>query len=139
MSWPRTSAGRNGSGGARRNTALTASSSGKRGARSRYWRITARLRRREHDQPGRDRRPDRVQRELELRNHAEIAAAATDCPEQFRLALPAMPWPPPRTASGNPCVHAKPTAAITSALPAQRASKAGRRSIIAFQIRRASS
>ena len=33
---------------------------------------------------------------------------------------PAMLWPPPRTAIGRPLLRAKPTAAITSAAPAQR-------------------
>ena len=54
-------------------------------------------------------------------------------------ALPAMLWPPPFTASGKPFSRAKFTLATTSAVPAQRAIMAGRRSIMAFQIARASS
>jgi hypothetical protein len=47
-------------------------------------------------------------------------------------ALPAMLWPPPRTATGRRCSFAKASAASTSAVPLQRAISAGRRSIIAF-------
>ena len=53
---------------------------------------------------------------------------------------PATLWPPPRTASGRSLLRAKPTAAITSATPAQRTITAGRRpSNIPFQTRHASS
>ena len=52
---------------------------------------------------------------------------------------PATLWPPPRTASGRLLLRAKPTAAITSATPAQRTITAGRRSsYIPFQMRHAS-
>jgi len=54
-----------------------------------------------------------------------------------QIALPAMLWPPPRTARGRPVSRPKVTARATSAPVAQRAINAGRRSIIAFQIRRA--
>ncbi len=53
-----------------------------------------------------------------------------------QTALPAMLWPPPRTARSRSCFRAKLTARITSAAPAQRTIKAGRLSIIAFQIAR---
>ena len=56
-----------------------------------------------------------------------------------QTALPAMLCPPPRTASTSPLSRAKPTARTTSAVAAQRAMTAGRLSIIAFQIVRASS
>ena len=55
------------------------------------------------------------------------------------VALPAMLCPPPRTASSSPLSRANPTPRTTSAVVAQRAMTAGRRSIIAFQILRASS
>jgi hypothetical protein len=54
-------------------------------------------------------------------------------------ALPAMLCPPPRTESSSRCSRANPTARITSAAPAARTMTAGLRSIIAFQIVRASS
>ena len=54
-------------------------------------------------------------------------------------ALPAMLWPPPLTASSRLCARANATACTTSAVPRQRAISAGRLSIIAFQIVRASS
>ncbi len=56
-----------------------------------------------------------------------------------QTALPVTLWLPPRIATGSPCSRAKPTAAITSATPAQRAISAGLRSIIPFQTLRASS
>ena len=48
-------------------------------------------------------------------------------------------WPPQRTATASPCSRAACTAATTSAVLAQRAITAGRRSIIALKTRRASS
>ena len=52
---------------------------------------------------------------------------------------PATLWPPPRTAIGRSLLRAKPTAAITSAAPAQRTISAGRRpSYTPFQTRHAS-
>src|SRR5882724_10356942 len=54
-------------------------------------------------------------------------------------AVPATLWPPPRTETNRPWVAAKRTASSTSAVPAQRAMRHGRLSIIAFQIRRAAS
>jgi hypothetical protein len=48
-------------------------------------------------------------------------------------------WPPPRTAVTSPRSRAVFTAATTSAVLAQRAIRAGRRSIIALKTRRASS
>ena len=54
-------------------------------------------------------------------------------------ARPAALCPPPRTAMGRPCSRAKRTAATTSASVRTRAIAAGRRSIIPFQTRRASS
>ena len=56
-----------------------------------------------------------------------------------QMALPAMLCPPPRTASSSPLSRAKLTARTTSGVAAQRAMTAGRLSIIAFQIFRASS
>ena len=56
-----------------------------------------------------------------------------------QTALPAMLWPPPRTARRSFSSRANLTALMTSAAPRQRATKAGRRSIIAFQIVRAAS
>jgi hypothetical protein len=55
-----------------------------------------------------------------------------------RSAVPAMLWPPPRTDSGNPLSRAKPTHATTSPLSRGRTTRAGRRSIMLFQIRHAS-
>ena len=52
---------------------------------------------------------------------------------------PAELWPPQRTAVSKPCSRAKSTAAITSAVPLQRAINAGRLSNMAFQISLASS
>ena len=46
-------------------------------------------------------------------------------------AVPATLCPPPRTETGSPCSRANATAAITSALPVQRTTSAGRRSMIA--------
>ena len=54
-------------------------------------------------------------------------------------ALPATLWPPLRTASGRPCSRAKRTAATTSPWCAHRAMRAGRRSTMPFQTRRADS
>ncbi len=56
-----------------------------------------------------------------------------------QTALPATPCPPPLIETSTPCSRANSTAAITSSAPAQRAISAGRRSIIAFQTRRAAS
>jgi hypothetical protein len=53
-------------------------------------------------------------------------------------AVPAMLWPPPRTDSGNPLSRTKRTHATTSLLSRGRTTNAGRRSIMAFQIRHAS-
>ena len=54
-------------------------------------------------------------------------------------ALPAMLWPPARTASASSWSRAKFTAAITSAAPAARTTRPGWRSIMAFQMVRAAS
>jgi hypothetical protein len=54
-------------------------------------------------------------------------------------ALPAMLWPPPRTATSSSCSRAKLTARMASAVPAQPTITPGRRSIMAFQIDRAES
>jgi len=56
-----------------------------------------------------------------------------------QTALPAVLWPPPRTASISLCSRARLTVAMTSAAPAARTTSAGRRSIIAFQMVRAAS
>ena len=56
-----------------------------------------------------------------------------------QTALPAMLWPPPRTASRSFASRANLTVLTTSAALIQRATTAGRRSIIAFQIVRAAS
>ena len=56
-----------------------------------------------------------------------------------QTALPATLWPPPRTAISSPCSRPKRTAAWTSAVPGQRAMRAGRRSIMPFRMRRARS
>jgi hypothetical protein len=53
------------------------------------------------------------------------------------IELPATLWPAPRTATSSSCERAKFTALITSATPAQRTIKSGRRSIIALKILRA--
>src|SRR5262245_21999963 len=50
-----------------------------------------------------------------------------------------MLWPPQRTAISRPAVRANRTASTTSAVLSQRATTAGRRSIIAFHTDRASS
>ena len=47
-----------------------------------------------------------------------------------QTAKPGTPWPPPRTATTRLWVRAKVTAAMTSATPAQRTIRAGRRSIM---------
>lgn len=52
---------------------------------------------------------------------------------------PAMLCPPPRTATSRPLLRAKLTAATTSGVLVQRAISAGRRSMVPFQMRRASS
>jgi hypothetical protein len=52
---------------------------------------------------------------------------------------PATAWPPPRTEIARSCSRAKRTAWTTSSAPAQRAIRAGRRSMAPFQTRRASS
>ena len=51
-----------------------------------------------------------------------------------QTALPAMLWPPPRTATSSSFSRAKLTAPMASAAPAQRTITPGRRSIMAFQI-----
>jgi hypothetical protein len=51
-------------------------------------------------------------------------------------ALPAMLWPPPRTATSSPCCLANFTHSTTSSVDRQRAISAGLRSIMAFQIAR---
>ncbi len=56
-----------------------------------------------------------------------------------QTALPAMLWPPPRTATSRFSSRASLTALMTSAAPRQRATRAGDRSIVAFQIVRAAS
>ena len=48
-------------------------------------------------------------------------------------------WPPPRTASGRPVWRANRIAPMTSSVPAQRAIRAGWRSIEPFQTLRCSS
>jgi hypothetical protein len=53
-----------------------------------------------------------------------------------QTALPAMLWPPPRTATSRPCWVANFTHWTTSSAVLQRAISAGFRSIIAFQIAR---
>ncbi len=81
---PCTSGGRNGSGGASRSTAQYAQ----------FLRHVFRRRavlmqgilcliERQHDEAAIDQRPDRMQRELEARDDAEIAAAAANRPEQI--------------------------------------------------------
>ncbi len=50
-----------------------------------------------------------------------------------------MLWPPPRTELTMRCSRANCTARSTSAVPLQRASSAGRRSIMAFHTLRVSS
>jgi len=67
-----------------------------------------------------------------------ISCRSITSPPSHR-ALPATLWPPPRTATSSSCSRAKRRAAITSAVPLQRAKAAGRRSIAAFQILRTSS
>ena len=52
---------------------------------------------------------------------------------------PTTEWPPPRTESGSSRSRANRSACWTSSAPAQRAIRAGRRSMAPFQIRRASS
>ena len=52
---------------------------------------------------------------------------------------PAIEWAPPRTAMVKPWLRANRTAAITSAVPAQRTIRAGRRSCMPFQTDRAAS
>ena len=52
--------------------------------------------------------------------------------------LPAMLWPPPRTATASSCSRAKRTLRTTSLASAHRAIRAGRLSISRFQIMRAS-
>ena len=69
---------------------------------------------------------------------SRIADRSTTSPSSAS-ASPATPCPPPRTPSGSSCATAKRTAAATSSGPAQRAIRAGRRSIMPFQIERASS
>ena len=54
-------------------------------------------------------------------------------------ALPATPWPPPRTAISSPASRPKPTAAATSAALVHWAMSAGRRSIMPLNTVRASS
>ena len=54
-------------------------------------------------------------------------------------ALPAILWPPPRTEMARSCATANRMARTTSAAPAQRTTRSGERSIIAFQMVRASS
>ena len=56
-----------------------------------------------------------------------------------QVAVPAVLWAPPRTATSSPCSRAKPIAAETSRAESQQAITAGRLSISAFQTRRASS
>src|SRR5881396_3824200 len=56
-----------------------------------------------------------------------------------QIAVPETPCPPPRTDSGTPWSRAKVTARTTSCVPRQRTIIKGFRSIISFQIRRASS
>ena len=56
-----------------------------------------------------------------------------------QTALPAMLWPPPRTATSSFSSRARLTALMTSAAPRQRTTRAGRRSIMPFQIVRAAS
>ena len=56
-----------------------------------------------------------------------------------QTALPAMLWPPPRTARRSFASRASLTVLMTSAAPMHRATTAGRRSIMAFQIVRAAS
>ncbi|RYF01262.1 MAG: hypothetical protein EOO78_10845, partial [Oxalobacteraceae bacterium] len=82
--------------------------------------------------------PARARRASGSTRTARMADRSMTSPSSHK-ALPAMLWPPPRTASGRPWLRAKATAASTSAVPLQRAMKAGRRSIIAFQMLRASS
>jgi hypothetical protein len=53
--------------------------------------------------------------------------------------FPATLCPPPRTARGRSCSRAKRTHAMTSAAPAHRAMRAGRRSIMALGIARVGS
>ena len=53
--------------------------------------------------------------------------------------VPAMLWAPPRTATSRLWSRAKLTALMTSATPAGRAIRPGRRSILPFQTWRASS
>jgi hypothetical protein len=53
-------------------------------------------------------------------------------------ALPATLCPPPFTATGAPCSRARLMARMTSWIPTQRAISAGRRSIMPFQMLRAS-
>lgn len=48
------------------------------------------------------------------------------------LPRPAPLWPPPRTATSTPMLHAKLTPVITWAVSAQRAITAGRLSIMAL-------
>jgi len=57
----------------------------------------------------------------------------------WQTALPAMLCPPPFTATTKSWAPANLTAAMTSETPAQRTIIAGRRSIMPFQTRRASS
>jgi hypothetical protein len=54
-------------------------------------------------------------------------------------ALPATLWPPPRTESCAPVSRANSTVATTSSVVAHRAIRAGRRSTIPLNTRRASS
>ena len=83
---PCADSGRNGSGGALRSTAQTLSSSGARGVevapRAQHL---ARLRERIDDEAGVELGADRMERELERRDDAEVAAAAAQRPEQLGL------------------------------------------------------
>src|SRR5262245_56534255 len=69
---------------------------------------------------------------------ARIADRSITIPSSH-VAVPATLWPPPRTAISRSRWRAKRTAAATSAVPRQRATNRGRRSMVAFHTTRASS
>ena len=85
---PCTSVGKTGSGGASRRLAISPSSSGASAMKSRRNASTGRrLGGRPRDQPGEDRRPERLEVEGEVRDDAEVAPAASQSPEEVGVLL----------------------------------------------------
>ena len=86
MSLPVHRGGRKGSGGALRSTAQRLRSSAHGIDEVAVFRQDLPgLRERKYDQPGGHFRPDRMQLEFERRDHAEVAAAAAQRPEQVGI------------------------------------------------------